>query len=286
MTSARPHESTQAPVDGASKAAERTLQIDGALNARDLGGLPAGDGRVIRRGVVVRMDSPQFVTESGGRALIDEHGVRTVLDLRYPTESREGGIGPLATDAVAHVNIPIKSSDEQVAPGLRQMIEASEGRPPAEVTFEYYQGYFTASDGQAIVAAVRELIRPDALPAVVHCAAGKDRTGTVVAVALSAVGVPDDVIADDYAASAAAVPGIVRRLRDTGAYEELDESTIDMQLTRHDTMTLLLTWIGEQYGGAREFLLARGFTEADLQRLSDVLVEDVAVEGTAGASRA
>ncbi|QHC01443.1 hypothetical protein EK0264_14875 [Epidermidibacterium keratini] len=266
----------QTPVDGASKASQRTLQVDGALNARDLGGMPAGDGRVIRRGVVVRMDSPQFVTDDGARTLLDEHGIRTVLDLRYPTESQEGGIGPLATDAVTHVNIPIKSSDEQVAPGLRQMIEAAEGRPPAEVTFEYYQGYFTASDGQAIVAAVRELVRPDALPAVVHCAAGKDRTGAVVAIALSAVGVPDEVIADDYAASAAAVAGIVRRLRDTGAYEELDESTIDMQLTRHDTMTLLLAWIGEQYGGAREFLLARGFTEDDLQRLSDVLVEDAA----------
>lgn len=258
---------------GVSLAAQRKVELDGMLNVRDLGGMPAGEGKQVQRGKVLRMDSPQFMTEEAASSLIGE-GYRTVLDLRYPTESEGEGIGFLADDRMRHVNIPIASSDNQTAPGLRQMLEAADGRPLAEVVYEYYQGYYTTGGGQGITSAVREMVRDGSLPMVVHCAAGKDRTGCVVATALSAVGVSDDVIADDYAASAEAVPAITARLHGLGTYGDIDETTVDLQRTRAETMMLVLQWLRDEHGGARQYLLDRGMTESELDWLADVLLTD------------
>ncbi|WP_153505376.1 tyrosine-protein phosphatase [Cumulibacter manganitolerans] len=258
---------------GASKAHERRVELDGMLNVRDLGGMPAAEGKQVRSGQILRMDSPQFMTESAAGTLLGG-GFRTVLDLRYPTESEQEGIGFLAHERIRHVNVPIASSDNQTAPGLRQMLEAAEGQPPAEVVYEYYQGYFTTANGKAITTAVREMANADSLPLIVHCAAGKDRTGCVVATALSAIGVPDEVIADDYAASADAVPAIVARLHGLGTYGDIDQTTVDLQRTRAETMLLVLQWLKDEHGGARRFLLERGMTEDELERLEALLLVD------------
>lgn len=257
-----------------SDAAGRDLGLEGALNARDIGGLRAGDGKVVRRGQVFRMDSPQFLTVADRTALVDEMGLKTVVDLRYERESAEEGIGPLADTAVNHINIPIRSSERQTAPGLRQMVEAAHGRPVWEVTFEYYQGYFTAGKGAAIAEAVRALAEPGALPAIVNCAAGKDRTGAVIAVTLAAIGVPDELVADDYGASAPNVPGIIGRLHSLGTYIDIDETTVDLQTPRSQTMRAVLEWLREEYGGIDEYLLASGLTQDDLDRLRAALLEN------------
>lgn len=253
---------------------QRRIEIDGALNARDLGGIETADGRRVREGLVYRMDSPQFLTETGARQLLEERGLRTVVDLRYPRESTEEGIGLLAVDHVVHVNIPIASSERQTAPGLREMLEAAAGRPLDEVRAEYYRGYFTTADGAAIVSAISELLRPNATPALIHCAAGKDRTGSVVAVLLSALGVPNEAVIEDYAASDPAVAGIVQRLHELGTYAEIDQSSVALQGSTPETMRLLLDWIEQSYGGARQFLLDRGLSESDLDRLADLLLTD------------
>ena len=260
-------------VVGVSRADERRVELEGMLNVRDLGGLPTADGRVVKRGLLLRMDSPQFMTQSAAQRIFDQ-GFRTVLDLRYEIEVESEGIGHLHSDQMRHVNIPIRSSSNQTAPGLRQMVEAAEGRPVAEVVAEYYQGYYTTADGMNITNAVREMANADALPLIVHCAAGKDRTGCVVATALSAVGVADDIIADDYAASAEAVPGIIARLHSLGTYGDIDQTTIDMQRTRAETMHLVLDWLRAEHGGAREFLRTRGMHDGELTQLEQLLLTD------------
>ncbi|MFV0532787.1 MAG: tyrosine-protein phosphatase [Cumulibacter sp.] len=258
---------------GVSRADERRVELEGMLNVRDLGGMPAADGRVVKRGQVLRMDSPQFLTEQAAQQLLDQ-GLRTVLDLRYETEAEEQGIGFLNDNQIRHVNIPIRSSANQTAPGLREQVEAAAGRPIEEVVAEYYQGYFTTAKGMNITNSVREMANAESLPLVVHCAAGKDRTGCVVAAALSAIGVSDEVIADDYAASAEAVPAIIARLHQGGGYVDIDQSTVNMQITRAGTMINVLTWLRAEHGGAREFLRARGMSDAELVALESLLLTD------------
>ena len=87
---------------GVSRADERRVELEGMLNVRDLGGLPTADGRVIKRGQLLRMDSPQFMTESAAQQLVDQ-GFKTILDLRYEIEVESEGIGHLGDDRMRHV---------------------------------------------------------------------------------------------------------------------------------------------------------------------------------------
>jgi protein tyrosine/serine phosphatase len=104
--------------------------------------------------------------------------------------------------------------------------------------------------------------------AIVHCAAGKDRTGTIVGLALKLVGVPDDEVIADYAASAERVPRILERLRNKPAYaENLRDKTVAQQSPQADTMRLMLEAVETTFGGVPRFLERHGWTIADTDRM-------------------
>ena len=101
-----------------------------------------------------------------------------------------------------------------------------------------------------------------------HCAAGKDRTGVVVALALAAVGVPQDAIVADYARTSERLPLILARLAASRTYAS--DITVD-QPERHaprpDTMRDFLEIVRSEYGGAPSLLAAVGWTDADQKAL-------------------
>lgn len=250
----------------------RRIELEGAFNVRDLGGLPAGSGRVVRSGLLFRSDSPQLLTDTAVRHLVGDLGVHTVLDLRYEDESEREGIGLLAAEAVEHLNVPIRATDGSYAPTNPFADPGAEDVPPIwETTFAYYQGYFLAYDGAGLVAAVKALAADGALPAIVHCAAGKDRTGGVIAVVLAAVGVDIADIAEDYAETSKAVPNIIRRLAGLPSYTALDPDDLKYHLTYPETMTALMQWVESDLGGVRPWLMARGVTEQELDILCERL---------------
>jgi len=125
-----------------------------------------------------------------------------------------------------------------------------------------------------VVAALHAIASSDGA-VVVHCAAGKDRTGTVVGLALKAVGVRDELVIADYAASAERVAAIMDRLRVKPAYAaNLRDKTVAQQSPTTDTMRLLLTTLDERYGGALGWLGTQGWTRADTERLRRKLLGD------------
>jgi protein-tyrosine phosphatase len=119
----------------------------------------------------------------------------------------------------------------------------------------------------AIVA--KALLEPNALPAVIHCAAGKDRTGVTVAVLLAAIGLERDTIARDYALSTEcfALPAI-----DEGDPEDPRIAPIDVSCPP-ETMLATLDHLDASHGGPRRFLLQRGVTSDELERLRELLTE-------------
>jgi protein-tyrosine phosphatase len=101
----------------------------------------------------------------------------------------------------------------------------------------------------------------------VHCAAGKDRTGVVAALALAEVGVEREVIIEDYALSAERIEAIFARLRSSRTYAgDLADQSIDKHRPRADTMRSLLAALDHD-GGVAHWLRARGWTEADAAAL-------------------
>jgi protein tyrosine/serine phosphatase len=104
--------------------------------------------------------------------------------------------------------------------------------------------------------------------ALVHCAAGKDRTGTIVALALSVADADRQAIIDDYAASSERVAEVVARLKASPTYtENLEDRDLSSHLSRPETMISLLRHIDSEFGGVTQMLIKMGWTEEDNEQL-------------------
>ena len=104
--------------------------------------------------------------------------------------------------------------------------------------------------------------------ALVHCAAGKDRTGTVVALALTLAGVEREAVVADYVASSERVEGVVARLLASPTYaENLRGRPISSHLSRPEAMTAFLDHIDQSYGGVEALLARMGWTDEDADQL-------------------
>ncbi|WP_295695930.1 tyrosine-protein phosphatase [Lapillicoccus sp.] len=130
----------------------------------------------------------------------------------------------------------------------------------------HYLGYL-AQRPDSVVAALRAIAdSPGAV--IVHCAAGKDRTGTVIGLALKLAGATDEAIVADFLASAERVPQILERLKGRPAYAvNLDGKTVAQQSPRADTMRMMLRSLEEDHGGLGGWLGQHGWTADDTARL-------------------
>ena len=258
--------------------AARWIDLDGAENVRDVGGLPTADGATIRSGRLIRADSLQELSEADVRRLVDDLRVRAVVDLRTGVEVRAEGPGPMTKeDAVEiwHLSLfpeagettdaaAVDEDDEPVVLPWQsdERAEFADRRGSSGI----YLGYFD-DRADSIVAALRVIAETDGAT-IVHCAAGKDRTGVVIACALAEVGVAPEAIVEDYSRSGERIEAIYRRLTGRRTYrDDLSSTTVDKHRPRASTMERLLTTVDEIHGGIPAWLRAHGWTEDDAVRL-------------------
>ncbi len=241
----------------------RWIHLEGAVNVRDLGGLPADGGRTAA-GVLLRADNLQGLSADDVERLVGEHDVRLVVDLRTGVEVEQEGPGPLVTDG--RVEIRHRSlypevgerTDVSVDTLLPWQGRALHGDPDETPAVRSYLGYLRDRP-DSVVAALRDVAHGDGA-AVVHCAAGKDRTGMVCALALETAGVPREAIVADYVATAERIEPLVARLRASSTYaDDLHGRTVDSHRPRPETMTRVLRLLDERHDGARGWLRAHGF---------------------------
>lgn len=266
--------------------ASRWIDLDGADNVRDLGGLPTVDGRRIQPHRLIRSDSLQALSPADVRYLVDELQVRTIADLRTGVEVELEGAGPMTREPLVDIqhlslfpeagdNTDAVALDDEHAPVVlpwqtRDRAEAREQRRAGAP--EVYLRYLD-DRADSIIAALR-LIAHSAGATLVHCAAGKDRTGVVVALALAEVGVEPAAIVDDYARSAERTVATIRRLasRRTYATDLLADIDIDRHKPRADSMSGMLAAIDEVHGGVPAWLRANGWTDEDAAALRTKLI--------------
>jgi protein tyrosine/serine phosphatase len=130
----------------------------------------------------------------------------------------------------------------------------------------HYLGYLEDRP-DSVTGAVRAIAEAPGA-AIVHCAAGKDRTGVVIALALTAVGVPAEVVIADYAATGERLEAILDKLVRSRTYEaDLKGSPIDRHIPRPETMKAFLSEVASRYGGAEQWLAGHGLGPAGLRRL-------------------
>lgn len=218
-------------------------QLPAYFNLRDLGGMTTGDGRSVRTGMLFRGASLHRL-EPAHHELIAELEIATAIDLRTGDEVAHGTYANVG--ATVH-HLPMFAA----TPTFEEPIE-----DPATALVDAYL-WMLGEAGPAITAALELLRDPASYPAVVYCAAGKDRTGVLVAIILDLLGVPRDRIAADYALSDA--PS--QALRDWRA--ALDPSRRDpvpaaIYRAPVDAMPRFFTALEERFGSLDAYLTGVG----------------------------
>ena len=235
--------------------AARWLEIDGLDNIRDVGGLPLRDGGITRSGVLLRSAALQYVPAAAARRLVDELGVRLVLDLRTPGEIERSPSATVAATGVETVALNLVGASRDTLP------ETGDDTDPL---LRNYLGYI-ADHPANLAEAVRRIADLDGGAALVHCAAGKDRTGVVVAMVLDAVGVERDAVVADYALSAERIEALFRR------WAAAEGGDLPADLTVHhprpDVLATVLRRLDDEHGGAAGWLRENGLDEKTLTRL-------------------
>jgi protein-tyrosine phosphatase len=246
------------------------IDLDGAANVRDLGGMPLTGGGTTAAGRLIRADNLQELSPADVKKLVDEIGVTVVVDLRTVAELSREGPAPLdAVPGVRHTHHPILpelgSATDVVAEAILARGERDKTRYPANPLTGHYLGYLEERPGE-VVAALRAIATADGA-AIVHCAAGKDRTGVVAALALGAAGVEPEAIVADYVATGERVHQIIGRLRRRPIYfNDINSKPPAMHLPLAETMRAFLEQLEERSGGAAGWLRAHGLG-GDLARL-------------------
>ncbi|MCI0158720.1 tyrosine-protein phosphatase [Leifsonia shinshuensis] len=244
----------------ADAVAER-IPVNGTYNFRDVGGYPVPEG-VVRRGKLFRSDGLARLGDEGRQSLRDL-GVRVVIDLRDDFETQ---VMPDDVDGLdlERLHLPVFEGSGASASTIG-------------VTLEGLYQKILLQHRDVVVRALQEIADTGEEAVVVHCTAGKDRTGIVVALALTAVGVDRATVVADYAATQANLDGqwlegMIALVTSHGV-----EVTPDLRVilggSPPEALEASLDLLDRKFGGVREYLLAAGLNEVELSKLRSVLVD-------------
>jgi protein-tyrosine phosphatase len=254
------------------------IDLDGLANMRDVGGIPTRDGDKIILGRLLRSDNLQTLTASDVDQLLGL-GLTDVIDLRSDYEAEREGPGPLVGSAVRIHQFSLFREWEfgvgEIKPDVRPEVLPEDAlpwidlEPSVELDDAVASVYFSyvVDRPDSVLAALRAVAQAPGA-ALVHCAAGKDRTGTIVALALSLADAEREAIIDDYAASSERVEGVVSRLRASATYaDNLRDRPLSSHLSRPETMISFLRHIDDTFGSVGQMLTKMGWTTDDNDRL-------------------
>jgi len=275
----------------------RTLSWDACRNARDLGGLPVPTGET-SFGRIVRMETVRQLSGDGWQA-VRAYGVTTIVDLREPAEieadepldasplleerTSDGGESPHGRgpdDGMPHgitrtVNVPLL----EWSPGLGEHFDRINLAQPDAVasTRAVYLEMLRIGHARFTEAVVSIADAPDDGAVLVHCHAGKDRTGLVVALLLLVAGASAETVAADYALSGQNLEPLMQPWLDEAADERARELRRRVASAPAAAMIDVIDELDRAHGGAAGYLLGAGATEDDLARIRSRLIDSKGV---------
>ncbi len=240
-------------------AGQRHLPLDGAHNIRDIGGYPTASGATTRWRTFLRADSLHKLTPAAQQELI-AYGLRTVIDLRFDHECSSAPNVFAASDEIAYVNISLLAAaapndDRRTLPDLESIYK------------------FILDERQDALKTVFDLMTDEAFPVLIHCTAGKDRTGIIAALMLGLAGVDHETIAEDYALTAHYGAVMLDELRaqavaaghDLAIYERFLEA-------KPEAMRNTLAYLETHYENVPAYLAHIGLTAAQIEQLRQTLL--------------
>jgi protein-tyrosine phosphatase len=248
------------------------MSIDGiAPHWIDLEG--AANARAVVPGVLLRADNLQSLSPRDVRQLVDREALEVVVDLRTDVEVELEGPGPMTFERSVRIEhrslFPDSGGNTDLDADSIRPWRQHEGDDPfsneAPVVRAYMSYLRRRSD--SIVESLRTIARADGA-VLVHCAAGKDRTGVVVALALDAAGIDRELISADYLATRDRIEAIMARLLSSPTYRpELEGHDPQDHAPVPGTTERMFELVDERFGGSDAWVAAHGLAGPDLERL-------------------
>jgi protein-tyrosine phosphatase len=239
------------------------LPVSGTFNFRSVEGYPAAAG-VVLSGKLFRSDGLHQLGDQG-RQDLQQLGIRLIIDLRDDFEA------DAMPDDVAELDV------EVVRFPVFEGSAASQGTVGLSLTDLYAR--IVTQHAQVVVDALRDIARSGSDPVLVHCTAGKDRTGVVIALALLAVGVQRDDVIADYAESQVNLDGewldgMVAFIRSHGV-DETPELRVLLGGSPPEALAATIDLIESTHGSVQQYLRDSGMGDHDLTLLREALVYSI-----------
>ncbi len=252
--------------------AEREILLEGGVNFRDIGGYRTADGRYTAWGQVYRAGSLSHLTDAD-RALLAAMNLQTACDLRTPEEAIEAP--DQLPDTTNYIALPIQTQDGR-SRQVRNLMKYR-GRMD-DAVIDIYTRVGIDNNPQVNSNVLRHIANATRRPLVVHCTAGKDRTGIAIALLLALLGVPDDTILADYSLSnrhfdvfEAIGKQAIAPFRVLGVTTERIRPLFTANPVN---MAATLAYVRTNYGSVEAYLRTQGsLTDQDIDRLRDALLE-------------
>ncbi len=239
------------------------VELDGAYNVRDVGGLRTPDGGQTRSGLLYRGDSLDAISAQDEDRLFRELGIGAVIDVRTKAEVRPAH---WRESGVRYWQVPLIAEEYL---GQQPLADAS----PAQLAAGYLKDLRRGAGALQKIGAILadELSQP--VPCLVHCAAGRDRTGAIMAVLLAAVGVRDEDIAADYIRSNHHAHHVTRRLAENPIYANGLAADGKPVLASAETIAVLLGDVRRACGSPARFLAECGVEAAVLGTIEAAIID-------------
>jgi protein-tyrosine phosphatase len=238
----------------------RQLVLEGCLNVRDIGGYPTLDGKVTRWKVILRADNLDKLPPASQQQLVD-YGVRTVIDLRdhWETEQFPNVFENSAT--MSYVKRPLL--------GTQSIYQKTEH--VASLSSKYN---IILDDCQNQINAIIEAIA-DSNPGctIIHCSAGKDRTGLITALLLSLANVDGETIAEDYSLSEVLLIERIQEWRRQALEAGRDMNLVERDIgSKRETMLETLEYLHKRWSNIDTYLEQCGISATRINQIRTKLL--------------
>jgi protein tyrosine/serine phosphatase len=243
------------------------------LNFRDIGGVPTSGMRLIREGIIFRSANPDRISKDDLEKL-GSLNIRSVIDLRAPGEL---GKKYKSVDHAYKLTLPLdfqKTTRER----LRPVIYKKDAQNViADISNDLYLEILDAS-GPAFRQVMELLASPGRSPVLIHCHAGKDRTGIIIALILMAMGVDRNIIISDFMKSNEALMPffksrfLIRKIISFGFFPY--RNMVFAVEVKQRNIESVLDRVEFHYGGIEGYLRYSGYDMSSLQKVKDVLIKE------------
>ncbi|MBQ7559601.1 MAG: tyrosine-protein phosphatase [Synergistaceae bacterium] len=264
----------------------QSINLQSIGNARELGGYVAGDGRKVKRGVLLRTASLNKISSDDIARLTKIYNLSVIADLRM---SFEAAAKPdPVIEGVKYVNLRVIDEElymrklEKILSGEKDPFEilkitVNSGMISDNIYIDFLSGNFGK---KAYSEFFKELLNlPEGRSLLFHCTQGKDRTGCAAMLILSALGVSEDIILEDYMLTNIFNAGLIendrKMLLSRGIKEdELKKYMFVLNSVNIEMMTNALSWLKENYGSPVGYIIHElGINENEIEKLKSKFLE-------------